>query len=171
MNHTNRCCIFFGGLFCKSGHMSDDWSHIRWAIQLYLTNTILICCYNLLDTWTKAKFPIKYVRKQSNSLSNKYFAPNQSLRDKYKNYCNSSITERLIAPECESLSLMIVAYFGCNDSLYIFATPGSKPLNFVVLLVFLILKHVKRSAFQIGVLQSDNWFFGRKISRNRPVNI
>ena len=116
MNHTNRCCIFFGGLFSKSGHMSDDWSHIRWAIQLYLTNTILICCYNLLDTWTKAKFPIKYVRQQSNSLSNKYFAPNQSLRDKYKNYCNSSITERLIAPECDNISLMIVGIFKlwCN---------------------------------------------------------
>jgi len=47
---------------------------------------------------------------------------------------------------------------------------GSKPSNFAVLLVFLILKHVKRSAFQIGVLQSDNWLFGRKILRNRPVN-
>ena len=47
---------------------------------------------------------------------------------------------------------------------------GSKPSNFVVLLVFLTLKHVKRSAFQIGALHSDNWLFGRKISRNRPIN-
>ena len=47
---------------------------------------------------------------------------------------------------------------------------GSKPSNFVVLLVFLTLKHVKRSAFQIGALHSDNWLFGRKISRNRPLN-
>ena len=40
-----------------------------------------------------------------------------------------------------------LAYFGCHNSLYIFATPRSKPSNFAIPLDFLILKTYQKISF------------------------
>ena len=44
-----RCCVFLACSLSKSNHVIDDRRHIGWAIQLHLTNAILICKNNFLD--------------------------------------------------------------------------------------------------------------------------
>ena len=60
------------------------------------------------------------------------------------------------------------AYFGCHDSLYIFATPRFKATKLCNPLSFLL----KDQLFKISRLQFDNWLLGdEKFSglwRNRP---
>ena len=65
------------------------------------------------------------------------------------------------------------AYFGCHDSLYIFATPRLQANKLRNPISFYYIKNVlKDQLFKISRLQFDDWLFGPEkfsgLSRNRP---
>ena len=68
------------------------------------------------------------------------------------------------------------AYFGCHNSLYIFATPRFSAIKLRNHLGFSYIKNtLKEELFKTGGLQFDNWFFGPEkfsgLLRNRPLVI
>ena len=66
------------------------------------------------------------------------------------------------------------AYFGCHNSLYIFATPTFQAIKLRNPLSFSYIKNMlKDQLFKIGRLQLDDWLFGPEkfsgLLRNRPL--